>query len=252
MPGGPDAPALTEPLDAAAWAGLAEDLQLLGLLHGQELTAAVATTLSDQPPESWFTLVPAGADYAAGLALLAQGLALLPSPVDAPAIEELAAEYAAIYLTYSYRAAPTESVWRDPEGLDRQAPMFAVREHYRRHQLAVADWRQRSDDHIVNELAFLAALLREATPASLAAAATFLRDHLLVWVPAFSGRVARRCQHPFYAGLALVTTAHLRALATLLGEATETDMTPPFDEVVAATSGSTGGAAVRGRPSPGG
>lgn len=223
-----------EALSAAAWFGLAEDLRLLALLHGQELTPAVIETLRRDPPQEWFTLVPTGADYEEGLALIERALAALPAPPDAQAIDDLAAEYAAIYLTHAYRAAPSESVWRDQEGLERQAPMFAVRELYRRHDLAVADWRVRSDDHIVNELAFLAELLQLAKPAALADAATFLRDHLLVWVPAFAGRVARRCRHPFYGGLALVTVAYLQGLATLLGEDTGIEMTPPVDEIVTA------------------
>lgn len=228
------------------WPALADDLQLLGLLHGQELTAALVQELRAAAPGEWFALAPPGADHAQGLGLLAQGLAALTSPpnaaaIDAAAIDDLAAEYAAIYLTHAYRAAPTESVWRDQDGLERQAPMFAVREYYRRNGLAVADWRLRSDDHIVSELAFLATLLQAGTPAALEQAATFLRDHLLVWVPAFAGRVARRCRHPFYAGLALVTAAYLQALADLMGEAMGIAMTPPFDEVVAASFESTGG-----------
>ncbi len=241
-----------EPLGADAWAGLADDLRLLGLLHGQELTPAVIEALCGEPPGAWFTLVPGDEDGEEGFALLEQGLAALPVPADAQTIDDLAAEYAAIYLTHVYRAAPTESVWRDREGLERQGPMFAVRAHYRRHDLTVADWRLRSDDHIVNELAFLAELLQTGTPEALAEAATFLRDHLLVWVPAFTGRVARRCRHAFYAGLALMTTAHLRALAILLGEATGIEMTPPADEVVAAAFAPAGDAVAQGHAAAGG
>ena len=229
-----DAPKDTERLPTGVWSELADDLRLLGLLHGQELTPALIGALRAEAARDWFALAPAGADHEEGLSLIERGLAALPTPPDAPALDELAAEYAAIYLTHAYRAAPTESVWRDPDGLERQAPMFAVRAFYGRRDLAVADWRKRSDDHIVNELDFLATLLRDASPEALAEAATFLRDHLLVWVPAFTGRVARRCAHPFYAGLALVTTSHLQALASLLGEVTGTDMAPPFDKFVAA------------------
>lgn len=242
----------TAPLDAAAWRRMAEDLEFLALLHGQELTAEVIAQLRGAGPQDWFGLTPVGDGHAEGLALLAAGLAALPTAPGPAVIDELAAEYAAIYLTHAYRAAPTESVWRDREGLERQGPMFAVRDAYRRHDLAVADWRLRSDDHLVSELAFLAAMLQEASPEALAEAAVFLRDHLLVWVPAFAGRVARRCRHPFYAGLALVTTTLLQALASLLGEATETDMTPPADEIVAAAfeatdvTGALGGAARSG------
>lgn len=228
------------------WGALGDDLALLGVLHGQELTAEVIGELRREAPERWFALPPDGDDIREGIALLQEGLAALPDPPDAASLDTLAAEYAAIYLTFAYHAAPTESVWRDPDGLERQAPMFSVRSRYAAHGLEVADWRLRSDDHLVHELAYLAALLRLGTPAALADAATFLRDHLLVWVPAFAGRVARRCQHPLYAGLELATVGYLRGLAALLAEALQIDMTPPDDEVVAAAIGSGG----HGRPMP--
>ncbi len=247
MSGAPDAM-----LARRDWGEIADDLALLGLLHGQELTAETLAQLRSADPADWFAMAPDGEDFRQGVALLRQGLASVAELPDRAALEDLAAEYAAIYLTFAYHAAPTESVWRDPDGLERQGPMFAVRQRFARHGLEVADWRRRSDDHLVHELAYLAALLREGTADALAEAATFLRDHLLVWVPAFAGRVARRCHHPLYAGLQLAMVGFLQGLAALLGDATQIDMTPPEDEVVAAamataSRGRPAGAAARGR-----
>ena len=231
-------------LPQAAWAVLSDDLVLLGLLHGQELTAEVLDRLRREAPECWFALQPGGDDVQHGIALVQEGFDTMPDPADAASLDDLAAEYAAIYLTFAYHAAPTESVWRDKDGLERQTPMFVVRECYARYGLEVADWRRRSDDHLVHELAYLATLLREGSAAALADAATFLRDHLLVWFPAFAGRVSHRCHLPFYAGLQMVTVGYLRGLSALLEDATQIDMTPPEDEVVAAAIGATG----QGRP----
>ena len=232
--------ALTAALAPRDWARLADDLALLGLLHGQELTAETLAQLRGTDPADWFAMAPDGEDFEQGVALLRQGLDAVPTTPDPAALEELAAEYAAIYLTFAYHAAPTESVWRDADGLERQSPMFAVRRRFARHGLQVANWRRRSDDHLVHELAYLAALLRDGTEETLAEAATFLRDHLLVWVPAFAGRVARRCHHPLYAGLQLAMVGLLQGLAALLADATRIDMTPPEDEVVAAAVGAAG------------
>lgn len=207
---------------------LAEDLLVLIRLHDREPDAAMLAALREQDPDEWFSLTLSGPKWEDARGHLREGLAAIaaePGPAD---LDDLAAEFAAIYLTFAYRAAPTESVWRDEDGLERQAPMFAVREWYRRHGLTVADWRDRSDDHLVNELLFLAALLRDAEgQGGLREAALFLREHILVWVPAFAGRVAARCRVQFYASAALATCVYLQRLGGMLGLCTGLDMTPP-------------------------
>ncbi len=91
-------------------------------------------------------------------------------------LDDLAADFAAIYLTHGYRVSPNESVWRDEEGLERQGPMFSVRAWYKHHNLQTPDWRIRADDHLVNELQFLAMLSQRAADFDqLREAARFLR-----------------------------------------------------------------------------
>lgn len=57
--------------------------------------------------------------------------------LPASSVDELAADYAAIYLTHALRASPHESVWRDDDHLMLQGPTFAVRAFYRRHGVQV-------------------------------------------------------------------------------------------------------------------
>lgn len=131
--------------------------------------------------------------------------------------EELATDFAAIYLNNAFQAPPLESVWLDEEGLMMQQPMFEVRECYARHQLKVADWRMRTDDHLVNELGFVSCLLADSEQ-NLGEAAQFLDEHLLRWVPDFGAKIAQRAETPFYAGLAALTVAYLDELRNMLAE----------------------------------
>jgi TorA maturation chaperone TorD len=139
----------------------------------------------------------------------------------------MAAEYAAIYLTHAYSIAPVESVWVDEDGLERQEPMFRVREWSSRFGFEAPDWRKRSDDHIAHELAFLSNVSdRLSDPAAAQGVARFMTEHPLVWFHDFAGRVTRRCQSPFYAALALLTAAYLDRFADMLARLYGFDMTP--------------------------
>ncbi len=142
----------------------------------------------------------------------------LPLPVPKATLDELAADYAAIYLNHDYSASPYESVWLDEENLVMQAPMFQVREFYRRHGLGVADWRNRSDDHLVIELLFIASLMQSGQPDALAEAAHFMDEHLLRWLPQFGERVAKRCATPFHAAACWLTAAYCDELRDLLAK----------------------------------
>jgi TorA maturation chaperone TorD len=137
---------------------------------------------------------------------------------DALSIDELAADFAAIYLTHGYAAAPCESVWLDEDGLVMQRPMFEVRECYTRLGLSAPDWRMRPDDHLVHQLQFLTALLEHNSEPALAEAARFLDEHTLRWLPDFGRRVAARAATPFYVGLAMLTATYLDELRDVLAQ----------------------------------
>ena len=199
-------------------AAAAQDLTYLAALHNAELDDELLGRLRDAGFPDALGLNLAGDTGRAARDLLARSLAGLAPPMGLEARDELAADYAAIYLTYALHASPCESVWLDQENLAMQAPMFQVRDFYRHHRLAAADWRTRPDDHLVLELHFLACLLRDDHPLALPEAARFLDEHLLRWLPRFAERVAARCATPFYAGAARLTAAYCDELRDLLAE----------------------------------
>jgi TorA maturation chaperone TorD len=205
-------------------AEIADDLLSMALLHDRELDRELLLTLWQHCYEDWLGLRLTGQRAAEALALMRQGLTDLPTDLHQDTLDRLAADYADIYLTYGLRASPCESVWLDDDNLTLQEPTFRVRAWYRRHGIVVANWRERSDDHLVHELRFLAHLLNgepasaEAHPTSLGEVADFLDQHLLRWIDAFAERVAQRCETRFYAGLALLTAAYLTELRELLAD----------------------------------
>ena len=205
-------------------AGVALDLMTLAQLHDREIDApTVAALKRDQFP----ACLALRLQSEAGKEMLdVVAVAVKELTADALSIDELAADFAAIYLTHGYAAAPCESVWLDEDGLAMQKPMFEVRECYARLGLSAPDWRMRPDDHLVHQLQFLTALLEHDSEPALAEAAQFLDGHTLRWLPDFGQRVAARAATPFYAGLAMLTATYLDelrdVLAEILGEARPT------------------------------
>jgi len=199
---------------------VAEDLRLLAALHAAELTAEQLEELRQFPFQDYLGLLADNAVTRDALAAMDAALAATGASAAAT-IDTLAADFADIYLTYRYRAAPSESAWLHPEHLERQEPMFAVRAWHRRFGVQVPDWRIRPDDHLVNELLLVAHILEhEPPPRAMAAAGRFLDDHLLLWAPDFCARVAARCATPFYAALALSSAAYLEEVRALLEQLT--------------------------------
>ena len=195
----------------------ATDLLTLALLHERELDPTLILTLWEHCYEEFLGLRLQGRRACEALILLREGLTDLPADLQAETLDRLAADYADIYLTYGLRASPCESVWLDDDNLTMQEPTFCVRDWYRRHGIAVADWRKRNDDHLVHQLRFIAHLLDGAEPSvELAEIARFLDEHPLRWIERFAERVAAHCATRFYAGLALLTAAYLDELRDLL------------------------------------
>jgi TorA maturation chaperone TorD len=86
--------------------------------------------------------------------------------------------------------------------------MFQLREVYRAAGLGAADWRRRSDDHFVLQLAYISHALRGAKAVDdWRGIAQVMDEHLLRWLPEFAARIASRCDTAFYAGLAVLTVA---------------------------------------------
>jgi len=199
---------------------LAQDLDLLARLHDRELDGeAIATLQAIDFPDCLALVLPEKRAVDATL-LLNDTLHRLKNP-KVETLDDLAADYADIYLNHGLQASPCESVWLDEDGLIMQEPMFQIRDWYLRYELAAEDWRVRPDDHLSLQLQFMAHLLHQADIAessvsTLIDLACFMDEHPLRWLDDFAQRVAQRCATPFYAGLAMLTASYLDSLREFL------------------------------------
>lgn len=202
---------------------IAEDLGLLAGIQDRELDDEAITVLQQLSFPACLHFTPERELGSEAFTILGQAMQALSNP-GPEVLDELAADYADIYLNHSIQASPLESVWLDEEGLTMQEPMFQVREWYSRFGMAAENWRVRSDDHLVLQLQFLSRLIEGQVEGGLSRterlgeAARFLDEHLLRWIEEFARRVAGRCGTPFYAGVAMLTAAYLDELRDLLAE----------------------------------
>ena len=202
---------------------LAEDFQLLAILHDREPDAVLIEELQKMKFPSALSLAFESEPAQESANLMARALSVLPTDIKQPELDELAADYASIYLNHSISASPEESVWLDEDSLMCQDSMFQVRSWYASHGLGIPDWRKRPDDHLVYQLQFIAWLLCEAEKlGAIEDIATFMDEHLLRWLGNFAERVIARCDTPYFAGIAGITAAYCESfrdiLADLLGE----------------------------------
>ncbi len=223
----PDAILATSP-SVASWRGMvADDLFVFACLHGVELNAGILASLRAAEFPNCLALPPVTREGAEARMLMARTVENKDSTFSA-SLDELAADYAAIYLTGRYRASPNESAWLDEDGLERQEPMFAVREWYFKYELGAGDWRKRQDDNLSLQLQFLGHLCNQAADdAALRPAADFLDAHLLLWIDRFAERVASRAATPFYAAIGMLTADYLHALRATLAELSDAPCPPP-------------------------
>lgn len=198
-----------------------EDLRMLGWLQAQERNVAVLRQLYEGGFPYGLSLIPANdepesTEQSRRMADILQAMCVLSAEEVAALDNDLAADFAAIYLTHARRCSPHESVWLDEDQLMLQGPTFAVREYYRHMGLKVANWRERADDHLCNELEFVAMMLEQHKPE---AALGFLQQHVMQWLPLFAQRVAERADTSFYAALALLTLQSCQNCTKVLQDA---------------------------------
>ena len=94
-----------------------------------------------------------------------------------------------------------------------------MRKYYEAHDLGVADWRKRSDDHLVLQLQFVAHLFEQHPDREgCQEIGRFLDEHSLRWISQFAEQVTARAATLFYSGLAQVTASYLDELRTVLEE----------------------------------
>ncbi len=192
---------------------VAGDLELLAGLHDHEPSAAIVAAVQSCPIERQLglTLLTDASKAAAAAFDLTAGA--LPQPLTAAALDDLAAGFADVYLRHTYRTSPAESVWQTEDGLERQAPMFEIREWYRRHDLVVTDWASRPDDHLVLQLRFLAHAFTHANAVTdLVDTANFMDQHILGWIKKFAVRLVHGGAPDWYSAIALLTASYLDEL----------------------------------------
>ena len=198
---------------------VADDLGLLAKLHGTELDDETFDKLKEINFPRCLGLSLNSEQSSTVINHLALEIEAWPESDRDKLMDDLAADYAALYLNKGYGVSPHESVWLDDDGLVMQEPMFEVREIYKRHGLEAADWHILADDHLVNELEFVVYLMGRAAEGQdrvLQETASFFDLHLLRWLGQFAERAAPRCETGFYAGLVLLTDLYCEELRDLL------------------------------------
>lgn len=208
-------------ITSALRSAMAQDAELLAALSDREPTAELLERLRSVSVDDWLGFNASSEIACQSRSLLSAALNAMPSPIDAVTLDELAADFAAIYLIHSYRAPPTESPWLDKDQLERQEPMFALAAWYRRFGLAAENRQRRSEDHMVLQLQFLAHLLSTqqlSDKKCFAEVSRFLDQHLLCWIGDFAERVAARCATPYFCGVVTLTHGYLESLRTYLAD----------------------------------
>jgi TorA maturation chaperone TorD len=206
----------TDKPDKIQLAPVRDDLCLLARIHDRELDAEFLSGLRKEKLANLLSVSLESDNGVLAVKAFDQALSNLPTELGDQALDALAAEFANIYLCHNYRIAPTGSVWLTEERLERQEPMFAVRDWYAKYEVSVPNWRIRPDDHITHELQFLANLCEIGTEQSSVDAVAFMDECMLAWIPEFSGMVEERAKEDIYIAAAVLTCAYLEELRDLL------------------------------------
>jgi len=214
-------------LDGDTALALSEDAATLALLNDREATPDMLAELKAIGFPNNLGMLPRNEKGRTVFEVMKDTVSLLPDVPDVAFMDNLAADYAAIYLTGALDVSPFESFWLSDEHLLCQEPMFEMRNLYTAEGLTVPDWRQRPDDHLVYELQFLSRRLKwladgmannnvVATRNEWRSLAMLLDQHLLRWLPDFAIRVTQRCDTAFYGALALITDAWCQQLRDVI------------------------------------
>ncbi len=193
----------------------ADALRRLAHFHAEEPTPALLAALRASPAGRG-PLALDRDDALQAAALVDEVVSDLPDRITRHSLIPLAVDFTAIHHGGDVRAHPTEGAWMDERF---RADTAASLQRWRiglEAELRSPPFDRLPDDHVAVELALLATLLDRGRAAD---AVRFLDRHPLRWVPNFCSRVATRCREPFFAGIAILTNAHLDHLRDLLGAA---------------------------------
>jgi TorA maturation chaperone TorD len=219
-------------LDGDTALALSEDAATLALLNDREATPDMLAELKAVGFPDNLGMLPGDEKGRVIYELMHDAVSLLPEAPDAAFMDNLAADYAAIYLTGALDISPFESFWVSDDHLLCQEAMFELRSLYAAEGLTVPNWRQRPDDHLVYELQFLSRRLQWLADRTInsdivatrnldtrkewRSLAKLLDQHLLRWLPDFAIRVTQRCDTAFYGALALTTDAWCQQLREVI------------------------------------
>lgn len=213
---------MAEPAETELWVDL---LGLIVRLHDREADLPLLVGLRDADIAGALAGLLAQSSDPGAAAGFRQALDELGDNPPEAALDQLACDFADVYLTHGLRISPSGSVWLTEEHLERQQPMFDVRAWYEHYGIAVPDWRCRADDHVVHELQFVQHLLALGDGDGLADAALFMDRHLLPWVPDFCRAIEERALSAFHRAAARLTRAVLEMLRRWLEARTGIDST---------------------------
>ena len=213
------------------WSWVSEDLQLLARLHAVEMTPATIEQLLKGGFPDTLTLKRNHSDHPIGDVFKA---ALVEIENQTVTFDDLAADFAAIYLNGTCGASPNESPWIDDDELERQEPMFEVRDWYSKYRLKTEDWRIRPDDNLSLQLLFISHLI-EAYLVSydetlIKEAAEFMDEHILRWIHKFAQKVYQRAETAFYSSLAVLTSEYIDEVRKVM--ANDYDLPVPSEEMM--------------------
>lgn len=125
----------------------------------------------------------------------------------AKSYKELSYEYADIFLNAGVNPAlPYESVHATGEPVVMQKSVFEVREAFRKAGVHKSDDYKDLDDYIAVELEFVRYLLDKGDTD---AAADFINNHLMSWIPEFHAALFNGATLDFYKGLSAFTLSFL-------------------------------------------
>jgi len=164
-----------------------------------------------------------------------------------PVLTELAADYAKVFLaagsTEGLAAVPYESIYTSPKRIVMQEAWEQVRDEYAAHGFVLGDVSaDYMEDHMACELEYMALLCHEAADRwmegtcadcteecdsqvpdnesfcrnVLDVQTAFLKQHLLLWAPAFNEDIARYAETDFYKAIGQMTVDYLKSDADIL------------------------------------
>lgn len=210
---------------------LADDAITLAVLQDKEISSSLLNGLSLLGFPDNLAMLPIGQASQQTYELMRAAVSGLPAEPPASFLDELAADFAAIYLTGAYGASPSESFWLSDDHLVCQEAMFDLRALYAASGLATPNWRMRPDDHLVFQLQFVARRLELAVSDNdWRSLARFLDHHLLRWLPDFSSRIAARCDTAFYGALVILTNSWCQQLRDLIADMLD-EVRPSQEEI---------------------